>query len=235
MLDPRLIQGPDGMYHLVWATGSKGDKGFGHASSTDLVHWSEQQYVEIMAKQDALDLASPSLFYDEVSRRFVVTWASTIGKNFIQSFQEEVDDNPRIWYATTRDFEVFSDPELLFDPNYSVRDGSILEDRGRYVLVHNDNTRPMLDLRVSASSTPFGPWGPSSDAFTDKFTSYPTAIQSGREWWIYYTNVQTGSVGLMKTRDFRSYTDASGQVTFPDGRPLSVLKVPRSVLNGLLP
>lgn len=230
MMDPRLAEGPDGTFHLVWATGSKGDKGFGYASSKDLVQWSEQQYVEIMAKQDALDLASPNLFYDDVSRRFVVTWASTISKNFIQSFQEEVEDNPRIWYATTRDFHVFSDPELLFDPNYSVRDATILEDRGRYVLIHNDNTRPMLNLRVSASSTPFGPWGPASDAFTDKFTESPTAIQSGREWWIYYTNPQAGSIGLVKTRDFRSFLDASSQVSFPEGRrPVSVLQVRRGL------
>jgi pectinesterase len=234
MLDPRMIQGPDGTFRLVWATASKGDKGFGYASSKDLVQWSDQKYVPVMAKQDALDLLSPNLFYDEVSRRFVVTWASTISKNFIQSFQEEVEDNPRIWYTTTRDFEVFSEAELLFDPNYSVRDGEILEDRGRYVLVHNDNTRPMLNLRVSASSTPFGPWGPSSDTFTDKFTGSPAAIQSGRDWWIYYTNVQSGSVGLVKTRDFRSFQDGSAQVSFPEGRrPVSVLKAPRSVV-GLL-
>ncbi|MBZ5620337.1 MAG: hypothetical protein LAQ69_16660 [Acidobacteriia bacterium] len=231
MMDPRLVEGPDGTFHLVWATASKGDRGFGYASSEDLVQWSDQKYVEIMAKEDALDLASPNLFYDEVSRRFVVTWASTISKNFIQSFQEEVENNPRIWYATTRDFEIFSDPELLFDPNYSVRDAAILEDRGRYVLIHNDNSRPMLNLRISSSSTPFGPWGPSSDAFTEKFAESPTAIQAGREWWIYYTNTQTGAAGLLKTRDFRSFQDASGQVSFPEGRhPISVLQVRRSLL-----
>ena len=89
---------------------------------------------------------------------------------------------------------------------------------------------------MSASSTPFGPWGPSSDAFTDKFTDSPTAIQSGRDWWIYYTNAQTGSIGLVKTRDFRSFLDASSQVSFPEGRrPVSVVKVQWSVLAQLLP
>ena len=52
--------------------------------------------------------------------------------NSIQSFQEEVDNNPRIFYATTRDFETFSDPALLFDPNYSVKDAVLLND-GRQV------------------------------------------------------------------------------------------------------
>jgi hypothetical protein len=124
----------------------------------------------------------------------------------------------------------------LFDPNYSVRDSAIVEDRGRYVLIHNDNTRPMLNLRVSASSTPFGPWGPSSDSFTVKFAESPAAIQSGREWWVYFTNAQTGLIGLTKTRDFRSFQEASTPVSFPVGRhPVSVFKVQRSVLNHLAP
>ncbi len=235
MLDPRLAEDPDGTFHLVWASGSKGDKGFGHASSKDLVQWSEQNYVEIMAKQEALDVASANLFYDEVSRRFVVTWASTLSRNAIQSFQEEVEDNPRIWYSTTRDFHVFSDPELLFDPNYSVRDATILEEGGRYALLHNDQTRPMQNLRVSVASTPFGPWGFSSDAFTEKFSASPAAILSGREWWIYYTNGQTGSIGLVKTRDFRSFQESSSQVSFPAGcHPVSILQVRRSLLTQLL-
>jgi hypothetical protein len=64
----------------------------------------------------------------------------------------------------------------------------------------------------------------------------PTAIQSGRDWWIYCTNAQNGSIGLVKTRDFRSFQDASSQVSFPEGRhPLSVLIVQRSILARLLP
>ena len=236
MLDPKLVEGPDGSFHLVWTTTPKGSKGFLHATSKDLVQWSEPQYVEIMAKLDALDVASPNLFYDEVSRRFVITWASTMARNAIQSFQEAVEDNPRIWYSTTRDFDLFSEPELLFDPNYSVRDATILEDRGRYTLLHNDSTRPMLDLRVSVSSTPFGPWGLASDAFTGKFTGSPAAIQSGHDWWIYFTNTRTGAVGLLKTRDFRTFQDASTRMSFPEGmHPVSVLAVRRSEVGLRLP
>lgn len=232
MIDPRLVEGVDGVFHLVWSTGTKGDKGFLHASSKDLINWSDPVHLDVMAKQDALDVTAPNLFYDEVSRRYVITWASTIVRNFIQSFQEEVDDNPRLWYTTTRDFEVFSDPELLFDPNYSVRQGTIVEDRGRYVLIHNDNTWPMVNLRVSASSTPFGPWGLSSDAFTERGSAAPTAIQSGHDWWIYYVSSQAGGAGLVKTRDFRSFQDASTQVSFPEGRhPVSVLAVKRSLVD----
>lgn len=234
MRDPRMIQGPNGQFHLVWASGTRGDTGFGYASSRDLSEWPDERYEDIMKDQNALDLASPNLFYDEVSRRFVVTWASTIARNFIQSFQEEVENNPRIWYATTRDFNDFSAPELFFDPNYSVRDGVILDLGGHVVLLHNDNTRPMLDLRMASASTPFGPWGPSGDTFTAKFTESPAAIQLGREWWIYFFNTQTGTVGLTRTRDFRTFTEAAEPVEFPPGlRPTSILQVRRSVVERL--
>src|SRR5688500_12789743 len=42
--DPCIIKGADGKYHMVW-TVSWADKGIGYASSTDLVHWSDQQFI----------------------------------------------------------------------------------------------------------------------------------------------------------------------------------------------
>jgi len=91
-------------------------------------------------------------------------------RNAIQAFQEDVEHNPRIWYATTRDFVTYSAPQVLFDNNYAVRDAQILRDGVRYILLHNDNTRPMQNLRVAFLNSPTGPWGPSTNAFTAKFT-----------------------------------------------------------------
>src|SRR6185503_15997771 len=146
MRNPSLFRDPAGVFHLVWATSLRGDKGFGYAASRDLIHWSDQRYIEIMGKENALDLVSPHLFYDQVGRQFVVTWASTIAQNAIQAFQEEIENNPRIWCSTTRDFQTFSDPKVLFDPNYSVKDAMLLRDGERFVLLHNDNSRPTQSL-----------------------------------------------------------------------------------------
>src|SRR5436190_15322771 len=41
MRDPCIIKGTDGLFHMVW-TVSWNDKGIGYASSSDLIHWSEQ-------------------------------------------------------------------------------------------------------------------------------------------------------------------------------------------------
>jgi hypothetical protein len=175
-----------------------------------------------MAGKNALDLNSPNLFYD--GSQFIVTWSCTIARNFIQAFQEDVETNPRIWYATTRDFETFSEPLLLFDNNYAVRDAQILQVGTRYALLHNDNTWPMQNLRVAFADSPLGPWGPSSDAFTAKGTASPAAIRVGGEWWIYHSG------GLVRTRDFWSFAE----VPLPAGvRPLSVIEVPRALATAL--
>jgi hypothetical protein len=177
---------------------------------------------DIMAGKNALDLNSPNLFHD--GNQFIVTWSCTIAKNFIQAFQEDVETNPRIWYATTRDFETFAEAQLLFDNNYAVRDAQILRLGTRYALLHNDNTWPMENVRVAFSDSPRGPWGPSTDAFTAKGTASPAAVRSGDEWWIYHSG------GLVRTHDFWSFTE----VPLPAGvRPTSVIEVPRAVAAAL--
>ncbi|HEY1760199.1 MAG TPA: pectinesterase family protein [Bryobacteraceae bacterium] len=232
--NPSLLRASDGTFHIVWARGARGDKSFSYASSKDLITWTHPQRIEIMSKQNALDVASPRLFWDSDHTQFIVTWASTMAANSIQAFQEEVDTNPRIWYSTTRDFQSFADPKLLFDPNYASKDGVLLKDGSKFALLHTDNTIPMHRLRVAFGDSPIGPWGPSRDAFTEKFIENPAAIQLAGEWWIYDTNSKTGATGLIKTRDFWTFSD-SGTIRFPDGLHMAgVLEVPRSILDKLL-
>jgi pectinesterase len=218
----RFFRGPDGVVHAVWAGVEPNAKRLAHATSRDLFTWSTPQFIDVMAGKNALDLNSPNLFYD--GTQFIVTWSCTIAKNFIQAFQEDVETNPRIWYATTRDFEAFSDPQLLFDNNYAVRDAQILQVGTRYALLHNDNTQPIEALRVAFSDSPYGPWGPSTDAFTAKGTSSPAAIRSGDEWWIYYSGA------LLRTRDFWSFEEVWLPSKF---RPISVIEVPRALAAAL--
>ncbi len=134
-----------------------------------------------------------------------MTWSCTLAKNAIQAFQEDVEHNPRIWYATTKDFTAFSESKLLFDNNYAVRDAQILKlAPSRYALLHNDQTWPMQNIRVAFSTSTLGPWGPSTDAFTSKGTHSPHAVSSGGAWWIYHSG------GLVTTRDFWNFAELPG-------------------------
>jgi hypothetical protein len=215
----RIFRAPGDTFYAAWAVGKR----LAISTSGDLLTWSTPQISDVMAGRDALDLNAPSVFHD--GKQFIVTWSCTIAKNFIQAFQEDVEDNPRIWYATTRDFQSFSDPQVLFDNNYAVREAQILNVDGRFALLHSDSTGPMKAVRVAFGETPLGPWGPSSDAITAKGTSAPAGIRSGDDWWLY----QSG--GMVRTRDFWSFTE----VTLPASmRPISVIEVPKAIAN-LLP
>jgi beta-xylosidase len=68
MRDPSIAQGPDGTFHLVWTSSWKGDLGFGYASSKDLIHWSEQQFIPVMANEPStVNVWAPEIMYDNVT------------------------------------------------------------------------------------------------------------------------------------------------------------------------
>ena len=50
--DPCIIKGADDVYHMVW-TVSWNNRGIGYASSKDLVHWSQQQFIPVMMHEDS--------------------------------------------------------------------------------------------------------------------------------------------------------------------------------------
>ncbi|MEF8846262.1 MAG: hypothetical protein V5A59_12370 [Bacteroidales bacterium] len=49
MRDPCIIKGPNGKFHMVW-TVSWEEKGIGYAWSEDLIHWSEQKYIQVQER-----------------------------------------------------------------------------------------------------------------------------------------------------------------------------------------
>ena len=47
MRDPFILQGKDGLFHMVWTSGWW-DKQIGYSESKDLIHWSEQKGIPVM-------------------------------------------------------------------------------------------------------------------------------------------------------------------------------------------
>jgi len=217
MRDPSIVQGPDGTFHLVWTTAWRGDKGFGYAQSKDLVHWSEQKFIPVMAHEPAtVNVWAPELFYDRREKQFIICWASTIPGRF-PDYLETPTNNHRMYFTTTRDFETFTATELFLDPGFSVIDCRILDADDGYVLLLKDNSRPQRNLRVAFSDSPLGPWRNISEPFTDKLTEGPTALKIGEDWLIYFDSYGTSAYGAVKTRDFKTFTNVTAQMTFPPG------------------
>jgi hypothetical protein len=233
--DPSIVRGPDGTFHLVWTAGWHGDQGFGYASSKDLIHWSEQKFVPVMTNEPTtVNVWAPELFYDGQGKQFIILWASTIPGRFPDKLEKH-DNNHRLYYTTTCDFETFAPAKLLFDPGYSAIDGFILRDGKKFVLLNKDNSRPNLNLRVAFAKSPLGPWENVSEPFTQKFTEGPCALKVGDDWLIYFDAYREKIFGARKTRDFKTFTDATKEVSFPPGHKHgTAIQVPREILENLL-
>jgi hypothetical protein len=216
--DPSIVKGPDGTYHLVWTSSWRGDNGFGYAHSKDLIHWSEQRFLDVMKNEPTtVNVWAPELFYDEDGKQFVIIWASTIPFRFPKGVEDE-NNNHRLFYTTTKDFKTFSESKLFLDPGFSVIDAVILKDGpGKYVSVLKDNTRPNRNLKVAFSNNVLGPYTNVSQPFTGNFIEGPTVVKVGNDWLIYFDVYEQKKYGAMKTRDFKTFTDINNEVDVPQG------------------
>src|SRR5690606_8418096 len=209
MRDPSIVRGPDGTFHLVWTTGWQGTKGFGYAASKDLIHWSEQRSIDVMAHEPTtVNVWAPELFYDDASGQFIIIWASTVPYRFEKGIEDEMN-NHRMYYTTTADFRTFSDTQLFLDPGFSVIDAVIVKRAPEdYVLVLKDNTRPNRNMRVAFGKTVVGPYTGVSDPFTGHLTEGPTVLKLDGYWYIYFDAYHNQTYGAVKTSDFKSFEDA---------------------------
>ena len=237
MRDPSLLRGADGVFHLVWTTAWRGDRGFGYASSADLVHWSPQRFVPVMEYEPtAVNVWAPELFYDAPRERYVIAWATTLPGEYPDG-QERPDNNHRMYCTTTRDFEEFTPAELFCEPGFSVIDGVVVPRGGTgepaYTLVFKDNTRPVMALRVAEGDSPTGPWRNISDPIAPYKTEGPSVVKIGDEWIIYYDMHGEQSYAALATSDFVHFRDAGA--SFPEGHKHgTVLRVTQKELDYLL-
>jgi len=238
MRDPCIIRGPEGKFHMVW-TVSWGEKGIGYACSEDLVHWSEQRFLPVMAHEpDAQNCWAPELFYDKSQQRYLIYWATTITGRFPETANRAEDDwNHRIYATTTSDFEAFSDTELFFDQGFNVIDAAIVQDGTCYCMVVKDETKfpgAQKDLHLSSSDQLMRGYAPVSEAISDHWVEGPTVARVDSLWVIYFDRYREHAMGAVASPDWENWRDISDQVSFPEGvRHGTVLKVEKWVLTAL--
>lgn len=221
MRDPCIIQGPDGLFHMVWTAGWT-EHGIGHASSPDLINWSEQQYIKVMEHEPtAKNTWAPELFYDKSSKQYLIYWATTIPGRFTAG-SEAGDDgyNHRIYYVTTRDFKTFSPTQLFYDQGFNVIDGTIQKVGKEYLLFLKDETRnpAQKNLRIARSTQLLSGYSKASEPITGKYWAEgPTVLKLGKEWVVYFDKYTEHKYGAVKSSDLKTWTDISDQVSFPKG------------------
>ena len=239
MRDPCIIKGHDGKFHMVW-TVSWNDKGIGYASSKDLIDWSEQKFIPVMAHEPlSRNCWAPEVFYDKPNRQYVIFWSTTITGLYPET--EATADrgwDHRMYYVTTRDFESFSETREFYNHGFNVIDGTLLEHDRQYYLFLKDETRypPQKNIRIATGSSATGPFSPASQPITgDYWAEGPTAVKIGKEWMVYFDKYTEHQMGAVSSEDLVTWKDISDRVSFPEGtRHGTILKVKRKVMDKLL-
>jgi hypothetical protein len=236
MRDPCLLRGPDGTFHMVWTTAWWG-KTIGHASSKDLIQWSGQQAVPVMAHEPAAkNCWAPEAVWDEKRKEFLIFWATTITNRFLETANSG-DNNHRMYCTTTRDFKTFSPAQLFYDPGFNVIDATLLSANGRFHLIVKDESRnpPKKHLRIASSDRIEGPFENLSPPFTRDWVEGPTALRIGEEYFVYYDAYRDRRYEAKRSRDLTTWEDVSSQISFPKGtRHGTAIAVPGSVIEKLL-
>lgn len=241
MRDPCLYQGPDGTFHLVWTTSWKG-KTIGYASSPDLVHWSEQIAIPVMAHEpEAQNCWAPEMIWDPAKEHFLIFWSTTILGRFPETDYSNTspERNHRIYATTTNDFVEFTPTRLLYDGGFNVIDANLVQaEDGWLMFVKNETVQPQVEknIRLIRAATPEGPYSEASPAITgDYWAEGPSALKVGDEWWVYFDKHKEGTYGLVKSRDLEHWVDVSDLISFPDlARHGSVLRVSWDVVEPLV-
>jgi len=195
---------------------------------------------------------APEAYYDAASQRYAIIWSGN-----------DSADHNRIYVSYTKDFESLdsAEPQLLFDPGYSVIDGTIARHAGASFLFFKDETEdsgssltgsgkdiqvarapseslvPGSFARVSARYIPRG-----ADQSKRQATEGPFVIKDPeKERWYLYADCYTqgGVFGCWSTSDLNAEPSAwqrlaPSEYSLPAGvRHGNTVRVTQSELDAL--
>lgn len=238
MRDPSIIKGTDGLFHLVWTTQWMGSRGFGYASSPDLIHWSEQRIINVMDSTKTNNVWAPELFYDDEKEQYLIIWSSQISPDdYTDEDKKGTNACHRMYYCTTKDFVTFSPAQQYYDPGFNNIDGYLLKRAPKdYVLIVKDNRKPgYSNLFCVFSDSPYGPFHNPTAPFSRTYSEGPSAIKVDNDWIIYFDQYRPQEYGAVKTRDFRTFTPIPGAISLPSWHKHgSIIRISREIIDSLL-
>lgn len=239
MRDPHIVQGPDGVFHMVWTTGW-GDNGIGHASSKDLINWSEQRFLPFMANTPGTrNTWAPEAFFDARSGKFIITWSSDVEGRFPETVSPHRMNN-RTYYVTTKDFQTFSEPAVLFDPGFDHIDATMVSFGNKYKLIIKEGDKQAIgehgSIFAAVADSPLGPFTLVPQPIVTKRAEGPTFLYLGEKHLLYIDFYVYGRYGIYETADWETWRDVSSKASIvPGQRHGSILPISRALLRKLAP
>jgi hypothetical protein len=227
--DPHILSAPDGVYHLVWTTSCVPwaeancvqDRGLGHATSADLVTWSQADYITVDLNVE--HVWAPESIYDPSGEQFMIFWSSPIDNN------PQTSDPHQIYFVLTKDFETFTQPAVLYAPSgRNVIDATIRPFEAGWLMVVKDEADGQKNLRALTSPLLFGDgaWTVApSPALTGNYAAEgPSFLERNGELFIYFDKYGEGSYGALQAQTSdaldtpQAWRDISADVFFPGVR-----------------
>jgi hypothetical protein len=240
--DPHLMRDPGGKYQLVWTSSCVPwakpdcvqDRGFGHATSDDLVTFSEQELIEVPAeKLNVEHFWAPETFFDAETDQYLLTWASPL-----------IGAPHSIYYLLTKDFVTFSKPAVLYGrTDRDLIDATIIKHQGSYFMFMKDEAPEQKNLRVVSSPSLLGKgaWtGESSPALTGTEPAEgPAPLLRNGQLLLLFDRYAGGGLGALRSRDLMALTevasweDVSSSVFAAPIRHGSVIELPEDVFRAV--
>lgn len=235
--DPFLQRGPDGLWHLLATGGARAGSGPTclHAVSRDLVTWEDVRSLALMESvrdengRAARNTWAPEWFLDPETGDAVLLWSS--------SFADAGWKKSRLWWARTRDWKVFTPARTLFEPPYSVIDGTLLQHDGTYFLFHKEEefgvaTGERRAIRLATSDRLEGPYrifdGPlNRGQIVPTITEGPAVMPDPQKpgWLLLYDFCMTDRYGASSSSDLFRWSVEEDVDFPPDARHGSVARV----------
>ena len=251
MRDQYIHRGEDGLWRLI-ATGGAGDaekkKKSGpsvtYATSKDLVHWTLEKYIYLMkdVKDESGEFVgniwAPEFYFDTTTKEYTIFWSST--------FKDAGWKESRLWYCTTRDWENFSPAKVMFDPGYSVIDGTLTKHQEVYYLFHKEEefgvkTGERRGIRLATSKNIEGPYqiynGPlNKGQIAPTITEGPSVMKDPLKagWLLLYDYPMVDQYGISSSPDLFNWKIEKDVAMPEDARHGSVSKLSAAEANRLL-
>lgn len=204
--DPFIGKCPDGKWRMVFTIRPAGTK-IGYAESEDLITWTNERELEVMANyKDVHHSWAPEFTYDAEQGDYLIYWCSSLNN---------VVSNNKHYCARTRDWNSFTPAKLFFDPDYQTIDATIEQYDGKYYMFYKDETfvydkvkqphPPANKLAISDKLE--GPYEVISDFITPDYTEGPEVLRlyEQKKWYLYYDFWKDGKYGIMESTDLKNW------------------------------
>ena len=264
--DPFILRKHDGSFVYLatdW-TLSENDSNYWHnpssrivlADSRDLISFTNPRLLTLTALRGPggkpMHAWAPEAYYDPAAERYAIVWSGN-----------DSADRNRLYVSYTKDFATVLNPEpqVLFDPGYSVIDGTITSWNGSSYLFFKDETdndggaatgsgKDIQVARAASESLILGGFvridpgyiSRAADQSTRQATEGPFVIKDpNQELWYLYADffTQGGKFGCWSTRDLNAMPSAWTRLapedySFPPGvRHANAVRVSQAELDAL--